>query len=242
VPFPVLRTLYAFRSGNCIKSLFVAYPGRIAEKDQTPPPSEHLIAVMCRAAGISGRISLRPYVNLTQQERSAGRLKPRQIAIVSSGMSGRSPMNNKEWYPDRFQEVVSVYAGKYDFVQLGAKSDPPLKGALDLRGRTSIRESAAILSQSLLFVGLVGFLMHLARAVDCRSVILYGGREAPWQSGYCCNENLITALPCSPCWLWNTCPYDRQCMNLITADNVVRAVDRQVGKAGQQLEVEEAWI
>ena len=54
---------------------------------------------------------------------------------------------------------------------------PPLKGALDLRGKTGLREAAAILSNSLVFIGQVGFLMHLARAVDCRSVIVYGGQR-----------------------------------------------------------------
>jgi hypothetical protein len=32
---------------------------------------------------------------------------------------------------------------------------------------------------SVLFVGLVGFLMHLARAVDCRATFICGGRELP---------------------------------------------------------------
>jgi len=32
--------------------------------------------------------------------------------------------------------------------------------------------------------------MHLARAVDCRAVIVYGGRERPEISGYICNKIL----------------------------------------------------
>jgi ADP-heptose:LPS heptosyltransferase len=107
-----------------------------------------------------------------------------------------------------------------------------------LRGKTTIRESAAILSNSMVFVGLVGFLMHLARAVECRSVIVYGGREAPWQSGYSSNENLYTPMHCSPCWLWNRCDYDRECMNLISVEDVTAATERQVARAGQPLVVD----
>ena len=92
----------------------------------------------------------------------------------------------------------------------------------DLRGKTTLRESAAILSRSLAFVGQVGFLMHLARAVECRAVILYGGREHPSQSGYSCNENLYSEVGCSPCWRLNSCPYDKECMRRISAADVGR--------------------
>jgi ADP-heptose:LPS heptosyltransferase len=108
-------------------------------------------------------------------------------------------------------------------VQLGAASDPPLANVRDLRGRTTIREAAAVLAGSRLFIGMVGFLMHLARAVGTRSVIVYGGREHPSQSGYRVNTNLFTELPCSPCWYWNRCPYDRECMRRITAADVIAA-------------------
>ena len=54
--------------------------------------------------------------------------------------------------------------------------------------------------------------MHLARAVDCRSVIIYGGREHPSQSGYSANENLYWSGACAPCWLRNDCNYGRICM------------------------------
>jgi ADP-heptose:LPS heptosyltransferase len=94
------------------------------------------------------------------------------------------------------------------------------------------------MSQSLTFVGLVGFLMHLARSVDCRSVIVYGGREAPWQSGYSCNENLFTTLSCSPCWLWSKCDHGHRCMKEIEPQRVVTGIQTQVERAGTPLEVD----
>jgi ADP-heptose:LPS heptosyltransferase len=117
-------------------------------------------------------------------------------------------------------------------------SDPPLKGALDLRGKTSLREAAAILSNSQLFVGLVGFLMHLARAVNCRSVVVYGGRETPDKTGYIANKNLVGVTPCSPCWEENKCDYDRECMKMISVETVVEAVMEQINHHGNPLETE----
>ena len=132
-------------------------------------------------------------------------------------------MLNKQWDHARFQDVVDTLSDKFKFVQLGAPTDPPLENVKDLRGVTTVRQSAAILHNARFYVGGVGFLMHLARAVDCPSVIVYGGREAPWQSGYVCNVNVYSALPCAPCWLRNTCDFDRKCMTKITVEQIVQA-------------------
>jgi len=213
------------------------YGGHDHAADRSPLPERHIIALMCRACGITGPVTLRPYVHLSDAERAAGRLAPRQIALHSSGMSAHSAMRNKEWFPERLQRVVHALRGDYTLVQLGSASDPPLDGCLDLRGRTSMRESAAILAGSVLFLGQVGFLMHLTRAVDRPAVIVYGGRELPWQSGYSCNTNLATALPCAPCWRWNACdhPIERECMRRIDVDEVVAAVRERAARADEPL-------
>lgn len=201
-----------------------------------PLPLQHLISIMCQKAGITGEVDLRPYMAVTEAEAARGRVAPRQVAIQSAGLDATHAMHNKNWSLEGYQGVVHALKGRYDFVQVGSRSDPPLEGALDLRGRTSLRETAAVLSQSLAFVGQVGMLMHMARAVDCRSVIVYGGRELPSQSGYVCNENLYSPVACSPCWRLNTCPYDRKCLRMVGVDDVVRALEAQVGRHGTPLE------
>jgi ADP-heptose:LPS heptosyltransferase len=194
------------------------------EKDQSVPPSRHIIAELCACAGVTGPITLKPYLALSEIEKLEGAWASTFIAVQSSGLASKLPMKNKEWLPQRFQELVDVLSSEFKFVQLGSALDPPLRGAKDLRGATSIRQLAAILHHARLYVGNVGFLMHLARAVECPSVIVYGGREAPWQSGYTCNINLFSAIACAPCWRWNTCDFNRKCMLDITTDQVVQGV------------------
>ena len=202
------------------------------------PLREHFLASMCRDAGMTGQVSLRPYIFLRPAETAAGRIFDRQIVIQSSGLGSNRPMKNKEWYPERFQAVAGRLHSGGRLIQLGARMDPPLTGALDLRGKTSLRQAAAILANSLVFVGQVGFLMHLARAVDCRSVIIYGGRETPDKTGYAANQNLIGPTSCSPCWEENRCDYDRECMKMISAEAVVNATTEQIKKHGSPLETE----
>jgi hypothetical protein len=203
-----------------------------------PTPEQHLISIMCQKAGITGTITLRPYLHLTAEEKERGARAPRQVAIMSSGLDAKHAMRNKNWSLAKYQGVVSALRDRYDFVQVGSRNDPPLDGVLDLRGQTSLRGTAAVLHRSLAFVGQVGFLMHLARAVDCRAVIVYGGRETPAQSGYRCNENLYSAVHCSPCWRLNTCPYDRMCLERIEVRHVIDALERQVERAGTTLEAD----
>jgi len=219
------------------RSWYAHYGGHDQVADRSPSPQRHIIALMCQACGISGPVTLRPYLYLSGEERAAGRLAPKQIALHSSGMSAFSAMKNKEWFPDRLQAVVHALRGEYTLVQLGSPKDPPLDGCLDLRGKSSLRESAAIIANSAIFLGQVGFLMHLTRAVDRPAVIIYGGRELPWQSGYSCNTNLTTPLPCSPCWRWNVCDneIERECLRLISADEVITAVHERLARADEPL-------
>jgi hypothetical protein len=207
------------------------------------PPATHLIADMCAKVGIRGVVDLRPRVLLSDAERGEGKVVSRsQIAIQTSSSAARYPMQNKQWPHERFQVVADALKAEFDLVQLGAASDPALRDVLDLRGKTTVRQSAAILSQSQVFIGLVSGVMHLARAVECRSVIVYGGRENPSQSGYSANENLHWNGPCAPCWLRNDCDFDRRCMSEILPEHVIAASRRQVELFGTPLAVDRVEI
>jgi hypothetical protein len=190
------------------------------------PRGEHIINLMCRAAGLPPVPTPRPVLHLDPAE--IVRAPRRRIVVQSSVLSARMPIGNKEWFPDRIQAAANALGRDAEIVQLGTPADPPLAGALDMRGKTGLRDAAGVLAGAQLFIGMVGFLMHLATAVGTRSVVIFGGREHPDQSGYPENINLFTELPCSPCWLWNTCPYDKECMRRITADDVIGAARRLI--------------
>lgn len=208
--------------------------------DRRRTPSRHIIAEMCARAGIAGQVTLRPYLNLSEEEKAAAAWARGAIVVQSSGMAATSPMRNKQWYPERFQRVLEEMGSEAKFIQLGSRGDPALRHARDLRGSTSIRQSAAILHHARLYVGTVGFLMHLARAVECPSVIVFGGREAPAQSGYICNANLYSPVVCAPCWRGNTCEFDRRCMLEIAPAQVVGAIRDMLARPRGPLTTETA--
>lgn len=238
LPLESERHIYFARRFQC-PHIVPSYAPDILGRGWDTPPKRHILAEMCAQAGLQGPVDLRPYLWLDTEELRQGKRSDRQITFQVTGRSARYFMWTKEWYPERFQQVVEGLKGHFDIVQLGHITDPKLDGALDLRGKTTIRESAAILANSLLFVGLVGFLMHLARAVDCPSVIIYGGRELPSQSGYVCNENLVGTTACSPCWRYADCPGQRACMDQIQVGQVVAAIHRRLADSTRPLAIQE---
>ena len=196
-------------------------------------PNDHILKILCKQAGITGEIRLRTYIHLTKSEQEWVPSFMRNCIVIQS--QGKLSWGiNKNWHPAKFQQVVDHFKRYFIMIQLGTSTDPLLSGCIDMRDKTSIRSAAAILSWAKCFVGQVGGLMHLARAVDTRSVIIYGGFEAPWQSGYDVNVNITSEVDCSPCWKMQEC-IPRVCMENISSEEVKEAVERLVnGKSSEE--------
>jgi ADP-heptose:LPS heptosyltransferase len=217
------------------KTVYPKYTTYNKETDSDQIPEKHIILKMADDLQLQGDIKASPVLNLTPAERTAGEWAKNTIVITTSATAALFPMRNKEWIVERYQQIVDRFKDDYQFIQLGSSTDAPLINVTDMRGKTDVRQSAAILSNAALLLSHVGFMMHLARAVDCRSVIIYGGREKPDQSGYACFENMYSAVECSPCWLHNTCHYDKKCMDLISADMAADAITKQLSLKNEPL-------
>lgn len=154
---------------------------------------------------------------------------PRLIVVQNSCRGARYAAPTKEWAPERWQELARRLQPRWRLVQVGTPSDPPLLGAEDLRGRTTLGEVARWLAQARLFIGLESGLQHLAAAVQTPSVIIFGGRSLPAQTGYPFNVNIVRHPPCSPCALNSGCPHDLACLDIPVdevAAHVAAALER----------------
>ncbi|MHB8384245.1 MAG: glycosyltransferase family 9 protein [Candidatus Binataceae bacterium] len=103
--------------------------------------------------------------------------------------------------------------------------------ALNLAGRTHLRDLIAIFPECAAAFGPDSGPMHIAAAVRCPIVSLWGAtaleRSAPW--GFA--QFAITgAIPCHPCYL-RECPIGRECMRRIAPGEVAATVRRALGAA-----------
>jgi ADP-heptose:LPS heptosyltransferase len=128
---------------------------------------------------------------------------------------GKYDFTTKWWDPDSYQAVVDHFAGRITFVQCGERGHwhPPLRGVVNLVGRTGLREFIRLLYHADGVVCPVTFAMHLAAAVPPRPsgpplkpcVVIAGGREPPHWEAYPGHQFLHTvgALDCCAaggCW------------------------------------------
>lgn len=143
---------------------------------------------------------------------------------------------NHHWPHENWEKLVCSMP-EYTFVQVGHPDEPYVPGALDWRGKTSVREVYCLLKYSLSFLGVDSNFSHVTNAFDLPGVVLFGD-SSPVYWGHDNNLNIYKAVNCSPCYyvLWNNpCPYDHRCMNSITVEEVRTAVALQATAGRQRL-------
>lgn len=214
----------------------LSYGKWINDLDRIEGPKSHIIAEIIAKSEIKGKISLRPYWYGNTDKRLL-EIDESYVCVQSTKTCSSTPMLNKQWNEEFLQHIINKLSSYFRVVQLGLKNEPKLNNTLDLRG-SLISESANYLANATFFLGQIGFLMHLARAVDTRSVIIYGGREKAWQSGYPCNENVETNPDCSPCWQNNSCDFNRKCLSDVSVEMALKAVERLISRLDSELELE----
>jgi len=103
--------------------------------------------------------------------------------------------------------------------------------AMNLAGQTTLRDLIPIFRECSAAFGPDSGPMHIAAAVGCPIVSLWGStaaeRSAPW--GYA-DLAISSEIPCHPCYL-RECPIGRECMWRIEPATVVAAVRRAVGSS-----------
>jgi len=146
--------------------------------------------------------------------------------IIIAG--GKYDFTAKWWNPASYQAVVDHFKGRIQFVQCGenrasAKDEkgahngrahyhPPLKGVLDLVGKTTLRQFIRLMYHASGVVCPVTFPMHLAAATPSKTglkhrpcVVIAGGREPSQWEAYPNHQYLHTCgmLKCCEsggCW------------------------------------------
>jgi ADP-heptose:LPS heptosyltransferase len=167
--------------------------------------------------------------------------EPVPFWVVVAG--GKRDFTIKWWAHGRFQKVVDHFKGKILFVQVGEKAHqhPPLQGALDLRGKTDLRQLVRLVYHAQGVLCPVTLLMHLAAAVETKPgmpknracVVVAGGREPMQWEAYPHHQYIHTngALLCCDnggCWKSRTVPLgdgdekdnpDKLCADVVPSSN-----------------------
>ena len=162
-------------------------------------------------------------------------LAAERLVIIHPGTAGP----DKLWFPERWAAVADelVRAGA-QLVLTGGPGEEALVAAvaaamhtpaIQLAGRTSVGQLAALLGRASLVLGVDSGPLHIAAAQAIPSIHLYGpgdaGRFGPW--GDPAQHRVIRAeLWCSPCGVFSACPRglaQPECMQQIATEQVLAA-------------------
>ena len=133
------------------------------------------------------------------------------------------------WLQDEFQARIVILAGKSE-KPLADQIERRLSGArtVNLAGRTTLRQMAAVLKLCDIFIGIDSGPMHVATAAGVPSVGLFGTGEferfRPWGTAH---DVIRIGLTCNPCS--ESCLFGRPlCIEGITFDQVKKVMSRKL--------------
>ncbi|MCM2256848.1 MAG: glycosyltransferase family 9 protein [Vicinamibacteria bacterium] len=155
----------------------------------------------------------------------------------------------KEWPTPRWTEVVRrLRAAGHEVALVGGSDARPRAEAvlaglggdgasvLDLVGRLSLRDTAAVVAQARLYVGCDTGVTHVAQALGVRCVVLFGASdERKWGPPPELGQAVSEPVPCRPCAIFGYVKRCRtiDCMNRIAVDRVWRAVEAELAASAQ---------
>lgn len=197
-----------------------SYP--LIDRSQQAPHHfiEGFVDFLNRFLGLHVRVTeFRGDIHLSRSEKAApspiARLTGRDIPFWIIAAGGKADCTVKWWDTQRYQKVIDHFQGRIQFVQVGDARHyhPKLRGVIDLRGQTTVRQLIRLMHHAQgVFCGVTG-LMHLAAAVPTRRggpalrpcVVVAGGREPPHWESYPGHQfiHTIGALKCCAgggCW------------------------------------------
>lgn len=181
-----------------------------------------------------------PYLGVPREQqeeacrmlRSSGVKKTEEIVGISPGATYGSA---KQWFPERYGKLaekigkelgtrILIFGSQGDKkvgLQVRHNSGVPL---IDLTGLTTLSQAMALIARCRLFITNDSGLMHVAAALNTPLIALFGStnqRRTGPRGGLC--RVINKSIPCAPC-MRTDCPDQRQCMELISVEEVYEEV------------------
>lgn len=151
----------------------------------------HFLAYFHRDFEVQARVRIPltlpyPDLHLSEEERSRRLVEGRYWVFLSGG---KSDFTAKVWGQAAWQETISALSALgVPCVQIGGTErghwHPEIAGALNLVGRTGLRDWLRLIYHADGVICGVTAAMHLAAALQRPCVVLAGGREAWWWEAY----------------------------------------------------------
>ncbi|UDF30459.1 UNVERIFIED_ORG: glycosyltransferase [Roseateles sp. XES5] len=232
--YPNLRLEFYTKFGALVQGLpFIDHVADVSEEpedvipmlyEKDVPTNRHLASIFAERCGfqiddLTPLCWLDPKVLAKTSEKISH--LPRPVVVIQRQASDWTP--NKKW-PIRYWEELLSCLTEIAFVievGVGAAGCEAHHNYLDMRGKTSLQEMAALIKLADAFVGPDSGPAHIAAAVETKAVVISGGYIHPNCISYKTTRLLSSEVPCLSCWLQTPCPNNLMCLGMITPDVVI---------------------
>jgi ADP-heptose:LPS heptosyltransferase len=151
-------------------------------------------------------------------------------------------MQSKDWGLENWSALLERMGAEYPqygLAMVGAPSEFEIseraaehwgRGYVNLCGRLTPRETAAVLAKAILFLGHDSGPMHLAAAVQtpCVAVFAATRRPAVWFPYGAHHRVIYHDVPCANCWLSECIENRKRCIASVTVDEMMQATVEQL--------------
>ncbi len=158
---------------------------------------------------------------------------PSGYCVISPGAT----VPERRWGGENYAEVAySLQKNGFGVVVVGTRADradanmilSKAKEALDLTGKTTLKEAAYVIKNARVFIGPDSGLLHIAFGLGTPTVSLFGaGIEKKWAPRGQKHVAVNKRLPCSPCTKFGytpRCRRDVRCLTSIKSSELIESI------------------
>jgi heptosyltransferase II len=160
-----------------------------------------------------------------------------KIIVISPGARSKA----KRWGQEKFVDLINAIGRGYKIVLIGDQNDEPVNSfishnvksaVVDLTGKTSLFQAAALLKKAVLLIANDSANLHLASYLDIPVVAIFGPTDelkyGPWSSNCRVVKKDIFCRPCMKA----RCRYGTlECLQLVRPEEVLRQVNELLGES-----------
>jgi ADP-heptose:LPS heptosyltransferase len=200
------------------------------------PWKQHLINESARCVDIFDSAELKTYFYPSPHDIEWAEHIVRNVklpVILINRVAG--PRTDKKNWPENYWRVlVNELVKNFTVIEIGLQSPAPdgipATNYIDLTGKTTLHQTAALMSKSILLICPVTGVLHLAASVNLQVLCILGGSEPAVATKYPGTHYIENLPACANCYEKGPCTNDFLCLTSILPETVLLKVRELTGK------------